>query len=61
MKRINSTNILENLLNKAENNAEQYYISEFDRMVKQIYINNEYWQLYIKNGIITKIQSMKEK
>jgi hypothetical protein len=55
------TPITEKLLNKPHNEAEAYYISDFDRLTKQIYYDGEYWQLYIKNGTITNIKNMKER
>jgi hypothetical protein len=56
-----NTLITEKLLNKPQNEAEAYYISDFDRLTKQIYYCGEYWQLYIKNGMIIKIQGLKER
>lgn len=47
------------LLNRTVSTADQYYKCEFDRLTKQIYYDGEYWQLFVSNGIITKIVNMK--
>lgn len=59
MNKVPST--LETLLNKHITAAEAYYMNNFDRLTKQIYIDGEYWQLYCKNSIITSIVNMKQK
>jgi regulation of enolase protein 1 (concanavalin A-like superfamily) len=61
MQTITNTPITETLLNKPLTQAESYFKSDFDRLTKQIEINKEYYQLYIKNGIIIKILNMKER
>jgi hypothetical protein len=61
MQTITNTPITETLLNKSITQAEQYFKSDFDRLTKQIEVNKEYYQLYIKNEIITKILNMKER
>jgi regulation of enolase protein 1 (concanavalin A-like superfamily) len=61
MQTITNTSITETLLNKPLTQAESYFKSDFDRLTKQIEINKEYYQLYIKNGIIIKILNMKER
>lgn len=52
---------LETLLNKPITAVQAYYMNDFDRLTKQIYIDGKYYQLYCKNGIITSIISMKQK
>lgn len=52
--------ITETLINKPHSTAETYYKSEFDRLTKQIYFDGEYWQLFVKNGIIVNIVNMKQ-
>lgn len=52
--------ITETLINKPISTAEAYYQSEFDRLTKQIYFDGEYWQLFVKNGIIVNVINMKQ-
>lgn len=61
MQTINNTPITGKLLNKPQDEAEQYYKSDFDRLTKQIYYDGENYQLYVTNGTITNIKNMKER
>lgn len=58
---IATQHITESLLNKPLAQAESYYNSPFDRLTKQIDVDGEYYQLFVTNGIITKILNMKER
>jgi hypothetical protein len=52
---------IESLINQPQETANQYYKSYYDRLTKQIELNNEYWQLYIANGTIVNVRNMKER
>ena len=49
------------LLNKPVTQAEAYYKSDYDYLTRQIYYDGEYYQLFVKNGIIVNIINMKER
>jgi len=53
--------ITETLTNTPISTAEAHYQSEYDRLTKQIYFDGEYWQLYVKKGIIINVINMKQR
>jgi hypothetical protein len=53
--------IYKTLLNRPITQAESYFKSDYDRLTKQINVDGEYYQLFVTNGIITKILNMKER